>query len=82
MNLLPSLVFTALLEEPEFRRLSTESGSLLVSDAVLRVELDQKADPTITTWQVMCNYIADVTDHGRCAPGIWSRYVATLKEKR
>jgi hypothetical protein len=109
--MLRSLVFTLLLEEPEFGRLTSDDGSRLVTDAVLRCEQDQGKfacqdcgmttatdDLTVigrncsasaferahrmrpaTTASSMRNYVNDVTDHHRCAPGIWQRYVDTLK---
>lgn len=39
--MLRSLVFTLLLEEPEFGRLTSDDGSRIVTDAVERVEKEQ-----------------------------------------
>lgn len=75
-----SLVFTALLEEPEFAAMESRRGSRLVTDAVARVELD-RADPAkagITLRQSMLDYRADVTNGGTTEPGIWERYVDAL----
>lgn len=79
MSALRSLVFTLLLEEPEFGRLTSDDGSRIVTDAVERVEKDQAADPGMTTATSMRNYVRDVTGNGTTEPGVWQRYVDVLK---
>ena len=74
-----SLIFTALMEEPEFRRLESHDGSRLVTDAQERWQQDSKANPRLTLWACIQQYIADVTGNRTCEPGVWQRYVDTLK---
>ena len=75
--MLRSLVFTILLEIPEFRQMESSDGSRLVTDAVLRVTQDQAKDPSLTTAKAMAQYIDDVTKGTE--PGVWQRYVDSLK---
>ena len=77
--MLRSLVFTLLLEQPEFGRLEMEDGSRIVTDACERVRLDQAINNRRTTDDSMAGYVHDVTAGGTCEPGVWQRYVDTLK---
>ncbi len=75
---LRSLVFTLLLEEPEFRRLTDADGTRLVTDGCLRFKQDSAKDPSITLAASMRNYVNDVTARHTCEPGVWQRYVDAL----
>lgn len=72
--MLRSLVFTALLEHPEFRAMEYGRGGRLVTDAVARVE-DVRATGSLASLQVLVDaYVAEVTSPG----GGLERYVDTL----
>lgn len=75
--MLRSLVFTILLELPEFRALESSDGSRIVTDAVLRIEQDQTKNPSLTIARIMDQYIHDVSDGTE--PGVWQRYADALK---
>ena len=74
-----SLVFTALMEEPEFGRLPMDDSSRVVTDATERVQKDQAENPSLTIWDGVQAYIKDVTNNRTCEPGIWQRYVNVLR---
>jgi hypothetical protein len=73
-----SLIFTALLEEPEFGAMEDSRAQRLLSDAQERLDGDRQAKPGITTEQSMRDYVNDVTNGHTTEPGIWERYVDAL----
>lgn len=72
-----SLVFTALLEQPEIRAMSASDVERLVTDGVMAFYSDQATLGGVQG--VMKVYVANVTANGTCEPGVWSRYVAALR---
>lgn len=73
-----SLIFTALIEEPEVARMETRRAARLFSDAQVRLDMDREEHPGITLAQSMKGYVDSVTASHTCEPGIWERYVDTL----
>lgn len=73
-----SLIFTALLEEPEFGAMEQRRGERLISDAQVALDNARERNPGVTIAQAMDGYVRAVTANHTTDPGVWERYVDTL----
>jgi hypothetical protein len=72
MNYDRSLIFTVLLDSPEFAHMQSDRGSRLISDAVARLAQDRAEDPAIHIDASVRGYLADI------GTGNLETYVDTL----